>query len=102
MGSVTGEGGVGGDAGGVGRNEEDDGDGSGVGSMRPEGSVQRIEAGTAGHCFEHRLHNFGKQLTNSLDAECTTSLGVVAHAVHTILALMNYHQQAGNLLWFAI
>ena len=85
VGSIAGEGGVGGDAGGVGRNdEEDDGDGSGVGGMCPEGSVQRIEAGTAGHCFEHRLHNFGKHLTKSLDAECTTSLGVVAHAVHNI------------------
>ena len=66
------------------RNEEDDGDGSGVGGMRPAGSVQRIEAGTAGHCFEHRLHKLGKHFMKSLDAECTTSLGVVAHAVHNI------------------
>jgi len=46
--------------------------------------VQRIEAGTSSHCFEHRLHNFGKHLTKSLDVECTTSLGIVAHAVHNI------------------
>jgi hypothetical protein len=84
VGNIEGEGWVRGDAGGVGGNEQDDGDASGVGSMYPTGSVQRIEAGTAGHCFQHRLHNFGKHLTKSLDAECTTSLGIVAHAVHNI------------------
>ena len=51
----------------------------------PDGAAsgQRCEAGTAGHCKEHRVCNFGKKLFRSLDPGVTVNLGVVAHAVHS-------------------
>jgi hypothetical protein len=77
---------------------EDCGDGSGVGNMCPTGAMKRCEAGTAAHCFEHRLHNFGKQLMKSLDEECNTNLGVVAHAVHNIELGIGLHDAIEALL----
>jgi hypothetical protein len=50
----------------------------------PVGAVQRWECGTTCHCKEHRVHNVSKDMTQTLDAECTTSLGIVAHAFHNI------------------